>query len=103
MPTIEQLEQLLDQEPDDVFLNFGLSMALATAGRLDEALERFDRTLHLDADYVPAYFQKARVLADDDRTPEARKTLETGIAVARRVGNEHATGEMSEYLAMLEE
>ncbi|MCZ6795829.1 MAG: hypothetical protein O7J95_19650 [Planctomycetota bacterium] len=79
MPTIEQLEQLLDREPDDVFLNFGLSMALAATGRLDEALERFDRT------------------------PEARETLETGIAVARRVGNEHATGEMSEYLAMLEE
>ena len=102
MPTINELEAILQKEPDDVFLNFGLSMALAAAGRPQEALERFERTLALDPDYVPAHFQKGRLLADVGRTEDAREALEHGIEVARKVGDEHAKGEMGEFLVMLE-
>ncbi len=101
MPTIEQLETLLEREPDDVFLNFGLAMALASAGRIDEAAGRFDRVLSLDSRYVPAYFQKARMLAERGDPDAARTELERGITVARETGDEHALREMSEYLEML--
>lgn len=102
MPTVEQLEKLLASEPNDPFLNFGLAMALDKAGRRDEALARFDRTLEFDSDYVPAYFQKARVQADAGKMGNARETLNQGIETARRVGDTHAEGEMSEFLATLE-
>ena len=102
MPSIEELETLLADEPDDVFLNFGLSMALASAGRIDGALDRFERTLELDADYVPAHFQKGRVLSGAGRIDEAREAIRKGIAVARKVGDGHAEGEMEEFLAVLE-
>ena len=41
MPSMEQLEELLAADPDDVFLNFGLAMALAKAKRFDESVARF--------------------------------------------------------------
>ena len=101
MPTIEQLEALLAKEPDDAFLNFDLAMALAKAGRTPAALERFDRTLQINPNYVAAYFHEARLLADIGRAGEARAILEKGIAAAGAIGDEHARGEMSELLAML--
>lgn len=101
MPTIDDLERLLAKEPDDVFLNFGLSMALASAGRGDEALDRLERTLALDPDYVPAHFQKGRLLTNLGRTDEAKTTLERGVEVAHRVGDGHAEREMTEHLEML--
>ncbi|HLU47851.1 MAG TPA: tetratricopeptide repeat protein, partial [Planctomycetota bacterium] len=79
MPSIEAIEALLAKEPDDVFLNFSLAMALVSAGRKREALERFARTLELDARYVPAHFQRGRLLADLGREDEARAALEHGI------------------------
>lgn len=101
MPTIEQIEALLDKEPDDVFLNFGLAMAFVSAGEHEDAISRFDRTLTLDSNYVPAYFQKARLLASRGDDAAAKVTLEQGLATAKAVGDEHAFGEMTEFLESL--
>ena len=102
MPTVEQLQERLQIEPDDVFLNFGLAMALRSAERHDEAVTQFDRTCSLDENYVAAYFQKAILLVKLDRIGEARETLETGIARAQSIGDAHAEGEMREYLLGLD-
>jgi tetratricopeptide (TPR) repeat protein len=101
MPSIEKLESLLTKDPDDVFLNFGLAMALRSAGRSEAALERFERTLRLDPGYVPAYFQKARLLAEVGETEAARVALGRGIEQARASGDTHAAGEMDAILAAL--
>lgn len=101
MPTIEQLEALLVTEPTDAFLNFGLAMALTKEGRIEDALTRFDQTIEFDPEYIAAYFQKGRVLAQEDRIEESRAVLETGIEIARRLGDEHASGEMTEFLATI--
>ncbi len=102
MPTRERIEAMLASEPDDVFLNYARACALVGEGRLDEAVAGFDRVIALDANYVPAYFQKGQALAKADDTDAARETLHTGIDVARRVGDSHAMGEMTEFLAMLD-
>ena len=103
MPTIAQLENLLAKEPDDVFLNFGLAMALAKEMRFDEACARFDRALSFDAGYIPAWFQKGRTLSDAGRFPEARQALASGIAKAKETGDFHAVAEMEELLTRLHE
>jgi Tfp pilus assembly protein PilF len=102
MPTIGQVEALLEREPNDVFLNFGLAMALASAGRIADACLRLDRTIELDADYVPAYFQKAQLLARGGDEGAAAAVLEAGIAVAKRIGDRHAEAEMSEFRERLD-
>lgn len=101
MPTIAQLENLLRKEPDDVFLNFGLAMALAKEMHFDEACARFDRVASLDPGYIPAYFQKGRTLADAGRFEEARSSLMEGIAQAKTKGDYHAVAEMEELLQRL--
>ncbi len=103
MPTIEQLQSLLEKEPNDAFLNFGLAMAFKSAGDQEQALNQFDHTIQVDENYVAAYFMKGQLLNQLDRMDEARATLQSGIAVATKIGDEHAKGEMTEYLEALPE
>ena len=101
MPTIEQLERLLESNPEDVFLNYALAMEFVKVGRTDDALLRFERTLDLDRAYVAAYFHKGRLLINLGRIEDARATLSEGVDVAANVSNEKARRELSELLAEL--
>lgn len=98
----ERLEAMLVDDPDDVFLNYALAQVLGSEGATDESLARYGRVTELDPEYVPAYFQRGQLLARTGNVPAAREVLLTGIDVARRTGDSHALGEMTEFLATLE-
>lgn len=93
-----KIEEMLEKSPDDVFLNFGLAMELAKEGDHDAALQRFDRTIELDADYAAAYFHKGNTLLQVSQTEAAKSVLQEGIAAAQRCGDTHAEKEMRELL-----
>ena len=82
---------------------YGVAMELRAVGRLEEALEGFDRVRALDANYVPAWFMRAQVLEELERVDEARETLDGGIELADRIGDDHAAGEMRSMLDLLPE
>ena len=98
----EQIQELLELEPDDKFLLYGLGMEQASEGNDAEAARTLTALIALHADYVPAYVQAGRALirlGDDDR---AREVLKGGIATATRQGDDHAAGEMAGFLAEIE-
>ena len=96
-----QIEELLRADPEDVFLKYALAKELVAEKDIPAALAAFDRVLRGHPDYVPAYFQKAQTLASEGDAGAARVTLQSGIEVARRVGDTHAAGEMSAFLDTL--
>jgi len=98
MPTIEQLEKLLSAEPDDAFTLYALALEHAKQGRHDMAVAFFDRCLASDEEYTYAYYHKARSQESADDLGGARATLETGLEVARRVGDAKATSEIGAFL-----
>ena len=101
MPTRKQLEQLLESEPDDVFLQYALAKACISEGDVDGGLSQFQAVIDRHPEYVPAYFQKGQSLAEQGRTEEARGILVSGIQIARKVGDSHAEREMTEFLEAL--
>lgn len=101
MPRREQLEALLADDPDDVFLNYALAMQLIAEGDSKAGLDRLDRVMQLDANYVPAYFQSAQALAKRGDTERSREYLRQGIDRARAAGDQHAVEEMSGLLSQL--
>ncbi len=100
MPSREQVERLLANEPDDVFLNFALAMELAKDEDKGPALARFSRVMELDAGYTAAYYQKGRLLLSLSRADEARQVLSAGVQAAQRVGDPHAASEMNDLLQL---
>jgi predicted Zn-dependent protease len=95
-----KLEEMLAAEPDDPFLNYALALETAKEDppsglrRLADMNERFP-------DHVPAYFRRGQILAEIGRPDDARQVLTTGIQAARRIGDDHAAGEMRELLESL--
>jgi tetratricopeptide (TPR) repeat protein len=101
MTRLERIRQMLDDNPHDPFLLYGLAMEQQSKEDWDSALASFDRVLEVDPNYVAAYFQKGQLLARLYRADEARAVLGAGIAVGREVGDDHAVAEMSEFLQTL--
>ena len=101
MPRIEKIQALLEKEPDDAFLNFGLAMEFVKAGRTEDALTAFDRTLSIDPNYSAAHFHKGNTLISLGRLEDARTVLENGVEVTKKNGDPHAQREIQELLAGL--
>ncbi|HEX5445093.1 MAG TPA: hypothetical protein VFW87_14740 [Pirellulales bacterium] len=102
MPTRrERIEAMLLDDPKDVFLRYSLAMELAKENEHDRSLERLRELMADDPPYVPAFFRSGQQLAELGRIEDARAALRDGIEQARRQGDLHAAGEMSELLATL--
>ncbi len=97
----EQLEALLADDPHDAFLRYGLALELEKGAEHEASLQILSGLTRDEPPYVPAFFMAAQQLAGLERTNEARTFLRNGIEAARRQGNAHAAGEMSEFLAQL--
>ena len=101
MPKREQIEQMLSADPEDIFLNYALGMALVSEGRPADAARQFDKVIELDASYVAAYFQSGQALAQAGRVNEAKAMLKRGIIAAAESGDQHAEAEMTAFLESL--
>ena len=98
----EKIEGMLVNDPSDTFLRYSLAMELDKEGDHDNSLARFAELTRDNPPYVPAFFMAGQQLVRLGRTDEARPILRDGIAAARVQDNQHAAGEMTEFLASLE-
>ncbi len=97
---IEQLKEILEQDPNNTLTRYALGMEYSGAGDTDAAVETFRELIKVNPDYANAYFMAAQALQAAERTDEAKQWLTDGIAAARRSNNKHAESEMQ---AMLDE
>ena len=98
----DKIVAMLADDPEDLFLRYGLAMELQKEGEHGESLTLLDELMQQEPPYVPAYFMAAQQLAQLSRIPEAQATARTGIEVAVAQQDLHAAGEMREFLATLE-
>jgi thioredoxin-like negative regulator of GroEL len=96
-----QIEQMLQSEPEDRFLRYCLAVEMHVDGELDSALAQLDTLCREAPPHVAAFFRRAQMLVEVDRIEEARSVLREGIEEARKQGDLHAAGEMSELLSDL--
>jgi tetratricopeptide (TPR) repeat protein len=105
VPTSERLEKLhkmLERDPNDAFLLYGVALEHKKLGDAAKAIEFLDRVIAADPGYCYAYFQKGQVLESRGDSAGARETYESGIAAAKEKGDAHAQGEIEGALSMLE-
>ena len=95
------LEEFVVAHPNDAFARYGLAAECASQGDDAAAIENYEKLLAAHPDYVSGYFQYGHFLARISRTEDARRTLTSGIAVARLTVDNHAADEMQSALALL--
>jgi uncharacterized protein HemY len=91
---ISQLEQSFANNPEDPFLIYALGVEYKNANNFEKAAEYFELAIKKFSDYVPTYLQYGMLLADLDKSEEAKAILDVGIQKANKVGNAHAASEM---------
>ena len=101
MPRREQLEQMLQEDPNDAFLLYALAMTYVTDGNNAVAIEKMQHVIDRDPQYVAAYFQKGQVLAQDGQAEKAKEVISMGIDAAQQTGDAHAEAEMKGFLESL--
>lgn len=97
----EKIEAMLAAEPNDQFLRYSLALELEKTQEHDRSLELLAGLTRDAKPMVPAFFMAAQQLVRLNRVEDARTRLRDGIEEARRQGDQHAAGEMSEFLATL--
>ena len=79
--SVEELRVYVGQVPDDAGGYLNLGIALRYAGRIDEALEQFDKSLNVSRDSLPpAHYQLARIYAEREDYGRAIEHFEAAIA-----------------------
>ena len=97
-----KIEAMLVDDPNDPFLRYSLAMELDKEGESEPSLALFRGLMEDSPPQVAAFFMAAQQLARGDQQAEAVRTLRAGIDQAEAQGEDHAAGEMREFLAGLE-
>lgn len=86
---IETIRELLNKDPDDLFLNYSLGMELVKTERWDEALAAFAHCEELDAAYLPAKVEAGKALRSAGRLNDARDAFLRARQAAQTAGDHH--------------
>jgi Tfp pilus assembly protein PilF len=97
----KQLEAMLQDDPHDAFLRYGLALELAGAGDTPNALVQLEMLLAHTPEYVPAYLQAGKLSMELGRDEAARHFFSKGVLQAQQQGNAHAAEEMAGVMASL--
>jgi len=102
MPTLAQLERLLQADPNDPFVLYGIAQEHTKGGDYARAVEFFDKCLAADPAYCYAFYHKARALDAAGSRNEAIETAKQGVKAAETAGDAHAAAELHSLLESLE-
>ena len=90
---MQQLQQMLQKEPNDTFLLYGLALEFKKASDFQNALEYLDRVIGLDGGYCYAYHQKGMIHESAGDLDAAKASYKQGIEAAKKKGDQHARQE----------
>lgn len=90
---LEYLRGLLAEDPNEPFLHYAICLEIMKKDG-EAALPLFRELLLAHPSYLPAYFQTARLMAENGLTNEAIEVLDLGLPVAESQSDFHALSEM---------
>ena len=101
MSRLEKIRALLQADPQDTFLRYALAMELKSTNQYDESRQVFEDLMRGSPPHVPSFFMCGQMFVEQELVNDARSVLRVGIEEARKQGDSHAAGEMSEFLSSL--
>ncbi len=101
MARIDLLKEFLEENPNDSFSRYALSLEYVKLGQLDDARREFETVRDNDPDYLATYYQLGQLYMKMGLRDEAEKTLRDGISVAVKQRDSHTQSELEGALESL--
>ncbi len=98
---MDVLKSMLEQDPANHFVRYGVAMEHKNTGDLEGAVGQFRTLLSSNPDYVAAYFHAGLTLEEMGRLEEAKDVYQQGIEASGRVGDLHTQAEIKGALDLL--
>ena len=98
MHNIENIKALLQQQPNDNFLQHSLALEYIKIGDDISAQTLFENILQHDEKYVGSYYHLAKLLERQGNLQQAILWYEKGMIIAKQVGDQHAYNELQAAL-----
>ncbi|MEJ7738544.1 MAG: tetratricopeptide repeat protein [Chitinophagaceae bacterium] len=104
MNRIDTIRELLNDCPDDSFLQHALALEYIKTGNEEDARVLFEQILNREAGYIGSYYHLAKLLERTGQTAEAVRVYEKGMAASKQAGDNHAYNELqSAYEDLIDE
>ncbi len=103
MSRIEELEKMLDQNPDDPFLIYALAREYEARQSTMQAVLMYEHLVTNYSDYIATYYHYARLLYNGGNRLEGMRLIKQGIEAGTKAKDMHAVGEMKGLLQMWED
>lgn len=98
---LEALKQILEQEPHDTMLLFGIGNEYFGLGRFADALPYFERAVQVDPEYAAVYVYLARAYEELQQPDLVRQTLARGWGPAQRSGDRNLLVDLEDIQSRL--
>lgn len=98
---LEMLKNLVERDPGNSFVRYGLAMEYRNQGQLEQAMTEFRKLLAANPDYSAAYYHGGQTLELLGRQDEARQLYLEGVDATTRTGDLHTRGEIQAALDLL--
>lgn len=99
MGRIEELESMLDQQPEDPFLIYALAREYEKNQVTMQALLMYEHLITEHPKYIATYYHYAKLLYQAGNRKEAKRMLLKGIEYGEEVKDLHAVSEMRGLLS----
>ncbi|MBR9859601.1 tetratricopeptide repeat protein [bacterium] len=95
---IEQIKEMLKDQPDDPFLRYALALEEIERGNDDRAEDIFKELIHKNEDYHATYYHLAKLYERKGEEDLAVETYEKGLEITKGKGERHAFNELRSAL-----
>ncbi|MEO8406756.1 MAG: tetratricopeptide repeat protein [Chitinophagaceae bacterium] len=94
MDRLEKLQQFLQDNPDDSFVQHAIALEYIKQGNDAAAKIVFEELLQREPTYIGSYYHLAKLLERNNNTDAAIRVYEKGMDEAKKAGDNHAYGEL---------
>jgi Tfp pilus assembly protein PilF len=101
MSRIEQIRELIADDPHDAMLRFALGNEYFQFGQYAEAIEPLKAAIEIDPEYAFVYIQLAATYEKSGQVELARQTVEAGRGPAVRNGDPNLMRQLDDIAARL--
>lgn len=100
---LAQLKVLLEESPDDIFVNYAIGLELYKTHTAEEAFEHMRNLANKHPDYCPVHFKLGQWLSESNEDEEALIWLKKALRIAENENDKKAVNEIKEAIWILED